>query len=228
MSKFRKNMLNAGLVAVFLIILFSSAPTFAGPASDGIKQTHDEIIRVLHDKDPQSPARAADRRQQLTLLIDERFSCREMARHILGQHWNLLGNKERAQFVRLFQLYLIKSYTHYMHQYADQSLQYVDQPTHNGAIVVRTKLQTRHGDLTLEFWMFERLDEWKVYDVVADGISLVENFRGQFLRILRRSSYETLVKKMREQVCSEPCFESFDNSDDNQDQQQALDLLNPS
>lgn len=200
-----QNMMYAQTVLTFVVVITCGGSVFAGPASESIKQTHEEVLQVLHDQDLKDPVRSAERQQQLAVLIAQRFSCREMARHLLGQHWNPLEEEERAEFVRLFLLILVKSYADYIDRYADQPIQYLDERSSNGRAMVATRLVGQSRELLLDFWLFERSGEWKVYDVVVDGISLIENYRTQFRRLLRLSSYETLLEKMRQKVCYQGC-----------------------
>jgi phospholipid transport system substrate-binding protein len=137
----------------------------------------------------------------------QRFGGREMAQHLLGPQWNALDEDQRAEFVRLFRLLLLKNYANQIDRYADQRIDYLDEQSHNGRVLVRTRLIAPHRELLLEFWLFERLGDWLVYDVVADGISLIQNYRGQIMYVLRVSSYDKLVEKMRQKVCSHGCRE---------------------
>jgi hypothetical protein len=83
----------------------------------------------------------------------------------------------------------------------------LDEQSHNGRVLVRTRLIAPQRVLLLEFWLFERLGDWLVYDVVVDGISLIQNYRGQMMYVLRMSSYDQLVEKMRQKVCPHGCHE---------------------
>jgi phospholipid transport system substrate-binding protein len=96
-----------------------------------------------------------------------------------------LRRRPRSEFVRLFRLLLLKNYANQIDRYADQRIDYLDEQTHNGRVLVRTRLIAPHRALLLDFWLFERLGDWLVYDVVVDGISLIQNYRGQIMYVLR-------------------------------------------
>jgi phospholipid transport system substrate-binding protein len=203
----KQDPMHAVAIVTFFVAATSSLSAFAGPASESIKQTHAAVLQVLQDQDLQDPARAGERQQQLTLIMAQRFGCREMAQHLLGPHWSALVEGQRAEFVRLFRLLLVKNYTEQIDRNADQRIDYLDEQSHNGRVRVRTRLIAPHRELLLEFWLFERLGDWLVYDVVVDGISLIQNYRGQIMSVLRLSSYDTLVEKMRQKVCPHGCRE---------------------
>ncbi|HJU04261.1 MAG TPA: ABC transporter substrate-binding protein [Nitrospiraceae bacterium] len=153
------------------------------------------------------PERSADRKELLALVIAKGFSCTEMARHVLGAQWTALDQGERTEFVQLFRLILLKTYLHHIDRYAYQYLEYLEERTAHGRTLVRTRLMARDRDVVLDFWLFERAGEWKVYDVVVKGMSLIQNYRGQFTRVLRNSSYPHLVERMRETACLPDCNE---------------------
>ncbi|MGH7232090.1 MAG: ABC transporter substrate-binding protein [Nitrospiraceae bacterium] len=88
-------------------------------------------------------------------VIAERFSCTEMARHILGQQWTVLGQEERNEFVQLFQLLLLKNYVHHIDRYAEQYVEYLDERMEPGRALVRTKLIAHEREVLLDFWLFE-------------------------------------------------------------------------
>ena len=207
MMKSKQDPMHAVAIVAFFVVATSSLSAFAGPASESIKQTHAAVLQVLHDPDLQDPARAGEREQQLTLIMAQRFGCREMAQHLLGPQWNALDEDQRAEFVRLFRVLLLKNYANQIDRYADQRIDYLDEQSHNGRVLVRTRLIAPHRKLLLEFWLFERLGDWLVYDVVVDGISLIQNYHGQIMYVLRLSSYDRLVEKMRQKVCPHGCRE---------------------
>ncbi len=207
MMKSKHAPMHAVAIVAFFIVATSSLSAVAGPASDSLKQTHAAVLQVLHDQDVQGPARAGERQQQLGVIMAQRFGCREMAQHLLGPQWNALDEDQRAEFVRLFRLLLLKNYANQIDRYADQRIDYLDEQTHNGRVLVRTRLIAPHRALLLDFWLFERLGDWLVYDVVVDGISLIQNYRGQIMYVLRTSSYDQLVEQMRQKVCPPGCRE---------------------
>jgi phospholipid transport system substrate-binding protein len=192
-------------VAGFLLLVTFATSAIAGPATDAIKRTHESVLGVLHDEELKKPERAADRKEQLAMVIAERFSCTDMARHVLGQQWDLLGPDERVDFVQVFRLLLLKNYAAQIDRYADQYVDYLEERIERGRAQVRTRVIARDRELSLEFWLFERSGDWVVYDVVAEGVSQIQNYRGQIARALRVYSYAELLERMREKACLSDC-----------------------
>jgi phospholipid transport system substrate-binding protein len=187
------------------VVLVTASSAFAGPPTEAIKRTHAKVLEVLHDKELKKPERAADRKEQLAMVIAERFSCTDMARHILAGQWSVLGEEKRYDFVLLFQQIILGTYMHHIDRYADQHVEYLGERLESGRALVRTKVIAREREVLLDFWLFEGSGDWKVYDVVVDSVSLIQNYRGQFTRALRMLSYADLLDRMREKTCMPDC-----------------------
>ena len=101
-------------VATCVVFAAFTEPASAGPATDAIKQTHERVLDILRDEEVRTPERATERREQLAGIMAERFSCTEMARHVLGPQWTVLEQEDRQEFVRLFRLLLLKTYVQHI------------------------------------------------------------------------------------------------------------------
>lgn len=169
----------------------------AGEATDAMKGTIEEVLRILADKDLKQPSKANERRQMLEKVVGERFDYREMSRRALGAPWNNLADKEKDEFVSLFQTLLVNTYADKIESYTGQGVHYINERTEKDYAEVRTKVLTGKTDIPLDYRLLHRDSIWRVYDVVVDGVSLVNNYRGQFTKILRTSSYADLVDQLR-------------------------------
>lgn len=169
----------------------------AGGATDAMKATIDEVLRILRDKDLKQPAKSEDRRQQLEKVVGDRFDYEEMSRRALGAPWNQLADKDKQEFVALFRTLLTNSYADKIETYSGEGVQYVNERTEKEYAEVRTKVLTGKTEIPLDYRLLNKAGDWRVYDVVLDGVSLVNNYRGQFSKILRSSSYAELVDQLR-------------------------------
>jgi phospholipid transport system substrate-binding protein len=169
----------------------------AGAPTESMKSTIDEILRILQDKDLKQPARAGERRQLLEKVVANRFDYQEMSRRSLGASWNGLSDQEKQEFVALFRTLLTNSYAEKVETYSGEGVQYINERTEQDYAEVRTKVLSGKTEIPLDYRLLHKGDEWRVYDVVVDGVSLVSNYRGQFAKILRASSYTDLVDQLR-------------------------------
>ncbi len=186
-----------GAVGLCLSLGVVQAPALAGPPTDSMKGTIDEVLRIIRDKELKEAAKAEERRALLEKVVAERFDYQEMSRRALGAPWNQLSDKDKQEFVSLFQTLLTSSYAEKVESYSGEGVQYLNERTEKDYAEVRTKILSGKTEIPLDYRLINRGTDWRVYDVVVDGVSLVNNYRGQFTKILRASSYSDLVDQLR-------------------------------
>jgi phospholipid transport system substrate-binding protein len=188
-----------GLVVLAAVVLagFVGDRAQAGEPTDAMRGTINEVLRILADKELKQPAKSNERRQLLEKVVGERFDYQEMSRRSLGAPWNNLSDKEKQEFVSLFQTLLVNTYADKVESYSGDGVQYVNERTEKDYAEVRTKVLTGKTEIPLDYRLLNKSSAWRVYDVVVDGVSLVNNYRGQFTKILRTSSYADLVDQLR-------------------------------
>jgi phospholipid transport system substrate-binding protein len=186
-----------GLAAVILLVGGASAEP-GGAATEAVRSTINEVIRILKDMELKKPGRAEERRLLLEKVIGDRFNYDEMARRSLGAQWNKLSDKERQEFVDLFKGLLSGSYVDKIEGYSGEQVHYLNERLEAEYAEVRTKVASDKTEIPLDYRLLNKSGDWRVYDVVVDGVSLVNNYRSQFTKIIRESSYADLLEKLRE------------------------------
>jgi phospholipid transport system substrate-binding protein len=186
-----------GLVGICLSLGGGLSQALAGPPTDSMKGTIDEVLRIIRDKELKQTAKAEERRSLLEKVVAERFDYQEMSRRALGAPWNQLSDQDKQEFVSLFQTLLTSSYAEKVESYSGEGVQYLNERTEKDYAEVRTKILSGKTEIPLDYRLINRGTDWRVYDVVVDGVSLVNNYRGQFTKILRASSYSDLVDQLR-------------------------------
>lgn len=187
--------------AVFFIFVFmigNPYAAYAGEPTDQVKQTVDNVLDILRDKELKKPAKTKERRTAIRKLINERFDFEEMAKRSLALHWRKRTAEERKEFVPLFMDLLERSYIKKIENYTDEKILYVAEKIEGGYSDVGTKVITkRNVEIPMEYRLLKKDGKWEVYDVVIEGVSLINNYRTQFNKIIRADSYEELVKRMK-------------------------------
>jgi phospholipid transport system substrate-binding protein len=124
-----------------------------------------------------------------------------MARRSLGVHWKDRTPQERQEFVMLFTDLLENSYAGKIEGYKGEKIVYGKETVDPPYAEVRTTIVTPQGqEYSVDYRLLKNPDRWRVYDVVIEGVSLVNNYRSQFAGILQKSSFDELSKKLRETV----------------------------
>ncbi len=175
----------------------AGTPAQAGPPTDAMKATIDEVLRIIREKELKQPGKADERRRLLEKVVGARFDYHEMSRRALGAPWNQLSDQEKQEFVGLFRTLLTNSYADKIEAYSGEGVQYLNERTEKDYAEVRTKVLSGKTEIPLDYRLIQKSEDWRVYDVVVDGVSLVNNYRGQFTKILRTSSYADLVEQLR-------------------------------
>ncbi len=181
----------AAVAAVAILLPAAVSPT------EAVKRTIDEVFRILDDQEMQRPARLMERRKLLEKVIASRFDYREMAKRTLPTRWKTLTEAEQKEFVGLFQSFLSSSYADKIEGYSGEQVQYLTEQLEGDYAEVRTKIVSEKTEIPIDYRLMGRAGEWFVYDVIADGVSLVRNYRGQFDKIIRESGYPDLVEELR-------------------------------
>lgn len=168
-----------------------------GLATEAVRQTINQVLAILEDPELKSPERAAERRAKLEEAIGQRFDYQEMGKRTLAAHWEKMDSSQQDEFVTLFQSFLSNSYAGNIDGYSGQKVEYVKERHKGNFAEVQTKVISSKGELPLDYRLLNKNGDYRVYDVVIDGVSLVKNYRGQFSRIIKSSSYDGLLEKLR-------------------------------
>lgn len=194
-----KKLLGRTVIMMLMATLWvlSAIPGYAGAPTDSMKSTIDEVLRIVRENELKQPNRADERRRMLERVVEARFDYQEMSRRALGAPWNTLSDQEKQEFVGLFRTLLTNSYADKIETYSGEGVQYLNERTEKEYAEVRTKVQSGKTEIPLDYRLINKANDWRVYDVVVDGISLVNNYRGQFNKIIKSSSYADLVEQLR-------------------------------
>jgi phospholipid transport system substrate-binding protein len=184
-----------------LAIALSPSDVTAGLPTDQIKSTVDKALLVLKDPRLKPATKTKERREQLKQILFTRFDFNEMAKRALGANWRRRTPKEQDEFVRLFSDLLERAYADTIESYTDEKIVYVGERLDGGYADVNSKVLTNKGEeFSLNYKTHFVGGEWRVYDVVVENISMVNNYRSQFNRVISNASYEELVRRLRDKA----------------------------
>jgi phospholipid transport system substrate-binding protein len=197
-----------GLATVGLLVLSTVQGGWAATAQEQLKGAIDRVVSTLDSPAMKGEGKAADRRAAVRQIANEIFDFGEIARRSLGRYWQPLSEAQRAEFLGLFGDLLERSYISKIELYGGEKIVYSGERMDGDLAIVSTKIITKNGtEVPIDYRLFRRGDNWKVYDVNIEGISLVSNYRTQFNKIIQSSGYNTLVDRMKAKQT-----ESFENT----------------
>jgi phospholipid transport system substrate-binding protein len=185
-----------GWLLVGILCLQFPGLAAAGLPTDQTRETVDKVLGIL-----QSGANGDQRRQQLRDTIYPRFDFPEMAKRSLGSHWSRRTPQEQQEFTKVFTGLLESSYVDKIETFNGEKVVYAREQVDGNNAEVFTKVVTKKGEeFSINYKLHRVGGEWKVYDVVVEDISLVNNYRSQFNRILANASFDELMKKLQQKA----------------------------
>lgn len=196
------------IFCTILLLALASAVRAESPMGE-IKSTTEQVLVLLKNPKLQGDARKKERQQLVRDAMDKRFAWEQSARACLGRHWTKRTPEEKAEFVKLFGEFLKDNYSDKVATYYNdldkidyQGEKIVDGDYASVKIVLTTKAKVDHP---IEYRMQKaKGDDWMVYDVVIEGVSLVKNYRDQFDAIIAKSGYEGLIKEIKSKQSINP------------------------
>ncbi len=193
---------SAALAAVLaLALLAGTGAAPAGGPTAQIRGAIDRTLEILKRPDLKSKARAAERRDLLRKEIQPVFDFEEMSKRSLGPNWRQRSPKEQADFVALFTELLENAYLGKIESYSGEKIEYAGETIDSPYAVVRTVIvTTKSQEVHVDYRVIREGDRWRIYDVVIEGVSLVNNYRSQFGSILQNSSFAELLHKLQSTI----------------------------
>jgi phospholipid transport system substrate-binding protein len=185
-----------------LLLASHVTPAAAGEPLDKVRQTVENVLTIVSNKALQPQ----ERHTQIRQAVLQRFGFEEMAQRSMGQHWRTLTPQQRQEFVELFTDLLARSYVTRIEGYkaGPQGVRYPKEDITGDQAIVHTEITSeRDLPVMVDYHLLHKDGDWKAYDIVIEGVSLVNNYRTQFNTIMLKDSYTGLVKQMRTKLAQE-------------------------
>jgi phospholipid transport system substrate-binding protein len=196
----RKSTIILSAMILTLVLLHTGAAS-AGVPTDQIRVTVDRVLMILKDPALNAAGAKEARRSELSKAILPRFDFEEMAKRSLGGEWRRRTPAEQEEFIRLFTELLKNSYIESIESYRGEKVIYRSESQDGAYADVGTRVINDRGEeFTIDYRLNREGSEWKVYDVIIENISIVNNYRSQFTRILGRSSFAALLQTIRDKI----------------------------
>src|SRR5687768_12417694 len=195
--KFRLSLL---IVAVFMVLCSGNLANAGEPTEairDAVNQGVDILKKAKFDNQKQR-AQVIDRLRQIVYPL---FDFNEMAMRSLGANWRKLTPEQRKEFVATFTALLEKTYADQIDLYDGQQVVFSGENIDGNFAQVDSRIIDPKGQNYSVVYRLHRVDgKWRIYDVLAESISLVNNYRSQFNRVIAKSSFEELLRIMKRQA----------------------------
>ena len=195
-----KTRLSLSMVAVSILVCSGKAAN-AGEPTEAIRGAVNQGVEILKNAKLDNQKQRAQVIDQLRQVVYPLFDFNEMAMRSLGANWRRLNPLQRKEFVSTFTALLEKTYANQIDLYNGQQVIYTGETVDGDYAQVNSRIIDKNGQTYSVVYKLHRVDgKWRIYDVVAENISLVNNYRAQFNRVIAKSSFEELLKTMKQQV----------------------------
>ncbi|MFZ5764242.1 MAG: MlaC/ttg2D family ABC transporter substrate-binding protein [Thermodesulfobacteriota bacterium] len=203
-----RHFLSFALTAWIALLLCVPLPT-AGAATtptDFIRSVVGQVFHTLQTYPVSGPEEnMAKRRSGIKAIIDANFDAEDMSRRALGKYWKEQTPAKQQEFTDLFYWRLYNFYILRVETYSDEKVLYKKELNKGAVASVLTQILSRkYPEFDIEYRVKKKNDEWKIYDVVIEGVSLVANYRSQFGSFLGKKSFDELLRELREKNPEKP------------------------
>ena len=198
-----KSRLKILVISGFLLIgacLFGADASMAAPsqARQELKRTINEVLAELQKPElKQSGARNAVL-TRVERIIDRLFSFEELSARTVGANWKKFSPDQKKRFIDAFTTLLRETYLEKLDGYNGETVTYVSETASKSGdkVEISTTVNIKGKPVPVAYRMLKK-SQWEVYDVIIEGVSMVQNYRSQFQQLLVSGDAEKLIEQVR-------------------------------
>ena len=187
------------LILGFFVSISSASISADGPL-ELVHKTADDVLAVLKADDS-----IQQDKEKIYKLAEEKilpnFDLDRISMLVLGKTWRKINEDQQQQFKSEFKTMLLRTYAVALGKYKDQEIDFKPmrmEPTDKQATVKTQIIQDGAQPISVDYTLAKKDDEWKVFDIVIEGVSLVTNYRSQFASEIKNNGIDSLITKLAE------------------------------
>lgn len=192
-----KRLISNMLISLLCFCMCASQAIAAENPQAVVKTGTDQVLQLLK----QYPENTHERRQKIWSVVKAYFDFDAIAKRAVGPEWNMQPPEKQQEFTRDFSRLLFNAYIGKIEDYTNEKITYSQEQIGKRYAVIEARIVGgQSGAIPIVYYLHLKDGDWKVYDVEIEGMSLVMNYRDQFNEILSRSSFDDLLRQLREKV----------------------------
>jgi phospholipid transport system substrate-binding protein len=189
----------AGFMLMIMLVL--PVQSFAGVPLDTVKANVNGVLDVLRDPKLKGEAGKKVKEQRIQAAAEKLFDFVELSKRTLGLNWNKFTPEQRKEFVELFKTILKDAYVEKITAYTNEQVDFTKETSlSDNTVEVQSVVVAKSGGIPIYYRVIKKENDWKVFDVVIEGVSLINNYRTQFREILGNNPPEKLLETLRKKV----------------------------
>ena len=189
------------LTLAFLLLLGAVAQAADGPATATVRQANDTLHSLLRRKVTPGSPEEKQQASEVTAKLQNFLDVDELGRRAMRDQWSKLKPAQQAEFSKLLREIVEGHYLRALRSELDYDVAYLGEKPHDDEASVSTELRvTRKGKkqaISVDYTLRHDKGAWRVFDIVTDGVGLVENYRAQFNQVIAKEGVEGLLARMR-------------------------------
>ena len=192
------------ITALLLSCLCGSVSAWAANSPlDMIRSTTNQALAVLADSSGKGKEQRQQQIERMWEIVLPRFDTQDIAQRSLGVHWQTFTEDQRKEFARLYIQLVKKNYGSTLERYTTDAKFFFDREDIDGdyaEVYTRIMAPSQEQPFSVVYRLHRAGDEWLIHDVVAENVSLVQNYRNQFSRIIAQSSAAGLLDALKRKI----------------------------
>ena len=195
-----KKILNISIVTALAFWLAVAAALAATP-KDFVKGILDQVMAIQGNPATEGPAHESARAQAIRRVIQQNFDFPYMAQDSLGAAYDRLSAGQRQEFSNVFSALFQSSYTNMVLRFLKrEDIKYGNETVTGNKARVNTTLMRANDHIQVEYLLHQKGGGWLLYDVIVDGVSILDKYKAGFAREIQTGSFESLLSKMKTQL----------------------------
>jgi len=185
------------IIAIVAIALSSQTMADNSSPTSQLRLSVDSILSLLKDKSLDASAR----KNKIRSIINDRFYFHAMSQRTLARNWKKASAEQQKEFVSLFSDLLEKTYLGRIEAYTDERVEYLREKSRNPKrAIVFTQIVTKSADIPINYKLAKKGDQWLIYDVIIEEVSLISNYRSSYAEIIKKEGMDQLLNKMKDKL----------------------------
>ena len=172
-----------------MMLVMPSLALAAQEPTERVKLGVADIIGIASD----SALSVEQKKQSLSDVIEKHVDIQASAQRVLGKYWRQANDTEKRQFMVLLKGVLVDTYIVLLEQYDNQTVNYTSETIKKKVYAsVDTEIHTKENIIPVSYQLYQRNNEWKIYDFVAEGLSMIRTFSKDYQSTLKKSGVSGL------------------------------------
>ena len=188
--------------SILLVFLLTTSIAFSSDTPDGfLKDSVEEISLLVSKYKDRFEADEEFLRDKMNSTVMPKLDIKLMSKIILGKKiWTNLSATQKDDFVEAFKYRMTSTYMKSITAFDGEKVIFLpyEPGKRENIAYVKSKYLIPGGDIAVDYRLIKKSDEWKVYDIIFDGISLMKNYRADFREHVTESGIDSLITSLRE------------------------------